>query len=207
MTCSVSYLFNIPFRKCHILVVVSVSKLPFFCWHISPWWISNIPFQYVNNVVIQHPVIKTIIPTEGKSSMEMLVNIIREIFSNQLLIWFLFWEILLEGRSMVFEVFKDKRPNFMFLHWHKQELNCLDNTLFAISFVICVTCIHKGQPLGGFTLFFMPPYTLCTKFIFADVDVIKELENSLLMAGFLIFNSIFPIYPLINCNLSVHADP
>ncbi len=78
---------------------------------------------------------------------------------------------------MVFEVFKDKRPNrvdFAFLHQHEQELNCLDNTLFAIFFVNCVTCIHKRQPLGGFTLFFTPPYTLCTKFIFADVDVIKR---------------------------------
>ncbi len=121
--------------------------------------------------------IKTIIPMEGKSSTEMLVDIIREVFSDQLLIRFLFQEILIEGRSMVFEVFKDKRPNwvdFAFLHRHEQELNCLNNTLFAISFVNCVTCIHKGQPLGDFTLFCTPPYTLCTKFIFVDIDVIKR---------------------------------
>jgi hypothetical protein len=60
------------------------------------------------------------------------------------------------------------------IHCHEQELNCLDNTLFVISFISCVTGIHKGQPLGGFTLFFTPPYTFCTKFIFADVDVIKR---------------------------------
>jgi hypothetical protein len=78
---------------------------------------------------------------------------------------------------MVFEVFKDKRPDwvdFTFFHRHEQEPNCLDNTLFAISFVNCVTGIHEGQPLGCFTLFFTPPYTFCTKFIFADVDVIKR---------------------------------
>ncbi len=78
---------------------------------------------------------------------------------------------------MVFEVFKDKRPDwvdFTFLCRHEQELNCLDNTLFAISFVSCVTGIHEGQPLDGFTLFFIPPYIFRTKFIFADVDVIKR---------------------------------
>ncbi len=118
---------------------------------------------------------KTIIPMENKSRTEMLVNIIREVFGDQLLIWFLFQEILIEGRCMVFEVFKDKRPDwvyFTFLHQLKQELNCLDYTLFAISFVSCVIGIHEGQPLGGFTLFFTPPYTFFTKFIFADVDVI-----------------------------------
>jgi hypothetical protein len=122
-------------------------------------------------------VIKAIIPMENKSSTEMHVNIIGEVFSNQLLIRFLFQEILIEGRCMVFEVFNGKRPNwvdFTFLHCHEQDLNCLDNTLFAISFVSCVTGLHKGQPLGGFTLFFTPPYTFCTKFIFADVDVIKR---------------------------------
>ncbi len=177
MTFSVSFLLNIPFRKCHILVVVSVTKLPLFCWHISPWWISNIPFKYANNVIIHHPVNKAIIPMENKSSTKMLFNIILEVFGDQLLIWFLFQEILIEGRCMVFEVFKDKRPywvDFTFLHCHEQELNCHDNTLFAISFVSCVTGIHEGQPLGGFTLFFTPPCTFCTKFIFADVDVIKR---------------------------------
>jgi hypothetical protein len=76
---------------------------------------------------------------------------------------------------MAFEVFKDKRPDwvdFTFLHQHKQELNCLNYTLFAISFVSGVTGINKGQPLGGFTLFFTPPYTFYTKLKFADVDVI-----------------------------------
>ncbi len=107
----------------------------------------------------------------------MLVNIIREVFGDQLLIRFLFHKILIEGRCMVFEVFKDKMPDwvdFTFLHQHKQELNCLNYTLFAISFVSCVTGVHKGQPLSGFTLFFMPPYTFFTKFIFADVDVIMR---------------------------------
>jgi hypothetical protein len=91
----------------------------------------------------------------------MLVDIIREVFGNQLLIRFLFQEILIEGWRMLFEVFNDKRPNwidFTFLHQHEQELS--------------VTGIHKGQPLGCFTLFFTPPYTFFTKFIFADVDVV-----------------------------------
>jgi hypothetical protein len=112
---------------------------------------------------------------ENKSSTKILVNIICEVFGDQLLIWLLFQEIIVEGQCMVFEVFKDKRPDwvdFTFLHQHKQELNCLDYTLFAISFVSCVTGIHKGQPFGGLTLFFTPPYTFLTKFIFAEVDVI-----------------------------------
>ncbi len=33
---SISFLFNIPFRECHILDVVLVTKFPLFCWHISP---------------------------------------------------------------------------------------------------------------------------------------------------------------------------
>ncbi len=89
----------------------------------------------------------------------MLVNIICEVFGNQLLIGFLFQEILIEGQSMVFEVFKDKRPNWVYftiLNRHEQKLNCLDNTLFAISFVSCVIGTHEGHPLGGFTLFSVP---------------------------------------------------
>jgi hypothetical protein len=31
MTCSVSFLLNIPFRKCHIIVVIPVTKLHLFC--------------------------------------------------------------------------------------------------------------------------------------------------------------------------------
>jgi hypothetical protein len=106
----------------------------------------------------------------------MLVNIIREVFGNQLLIRFLFQGILIEDRCMVFEVLRYSPDwvDFTFLHCHEQELNCLDNTLFAICFIRWVTGIHESQPLGGLTLFFTPPCTFCTKFIFADVDVIKR---------------------------------
>ncbi len=33
---SISFLFDIPFRECHILVVVLVIKFPLFCLHVSP---------------------------------------------------------------------------------------------------------------------------------------------------------------------------
>jgi hypothetical protein len=79
---SISFLFNIPFRKCHILVVVLVTKIRLFCWHVGPWWISTITFQYADNVIIHHPVTQTIIPMKNKSSTEMLVNIICEVFGD-----------------------------------------------------------------------------------------------------------------------------
>ncbi len=64
-----------------------------------------------------------------KSSTEMLINIIRDVFGNQLFIRFLFHEIVIEGQRMLFEVFNDERPdwiNFSFLHRHEEELNCLN---------------------------------------------------------------------------------
>jgi hypothetical protein len=64
---SISFLFNIPFRKCHSLVVVLVTKYPLFCWHVGSWWISNITFQYADNVIIHHPVIQTIITSDRRS--------------------------------------------------------------------------------------------------------------------------------------------
>jgi hypothetical protein len=76
----------------------SCNKVPFVLLaHQSMMNISNIPFQYADNVIIHHPVIKTIIPMKNKSSTEMLVDIIREVFGDQLLIRFLFQEILIEG--------------------------------------------------------------------------------------------------------------
>ena len=89
-TYSVSFLLSIPFRKCHIFVVIPVTKCPLLWRHVSPWWISNIVFQYAENVVINHPVIKTVIPMDNKSSTEMFVNISRDVFGYQLLIWFPF---------------------------------------------------------------------------------------------------------------------
>ncbi len=91
----------------------SCNKVPLFCWHFGPWWISNITFQYVDNVIIHHLVIQTIIPMKNKSSIEMLVNIICEVFGDQLLIRFLFQAILIKGWYMIFEVIYDKRPNWI----------------------------------------------------------------------------------------------
>jgi hypothetical protein len=75
---SVSFLLNIPFRRCHILVVVLVAEFPLFSWDVGPWWISHIIFQYTNNVIIHHPVIKTIIPMKNISwdlSISFLFNV------------------------------------------------------------------------------------------------------------------------------------
>ena len=49
--------------------------------------------------------IKTIIPMKNKSSTEMLININREVFGDQLLICFFPQKIGIEGRCMLFEVF------------------------------------------------------------------------------------------------------
>ncbi len=53
-------------------------------------WFLGTHFQWM--------VTPELVPMEDKSSTEKLVNIIREVFSNQLLIRFLFQEILIEGR-------------------------------------------------------------------------------------------------------------
>ncbi len=65
----------------------------------------------------------------------MLVDISRDVLGNQLLIWFLFQEIIIEGYRMLFDEINDKGPNLFditFLHRHEKELDSIDQTLFAI---------------------------------------------------------------------------
>jgi len=56
----------------------------------------------MDNVIIHHSMIKTIIPMKNKSSTEMLIDINREVFGNQLLIHF-FQKMGIEGWCMLFE--------------------------------------------------------------------------------------------------------
>jgi hypothetical protein len=68
--CLVSFLINIPIRKFEVCIVILVTKIPLICWNICP------AFQNVNYVVINHPVIKTIIPFDNKYTKRFVVSLV-----------------------------------------------------------------------------------------------------------------------------------
>ncbi len=73
---SIIFLDCIPHRKTCFWCVVFVAIFPFSSWNIIPRFISNIILQNTDYVIINHKTVKLRIGIDGKTSMELGVNII-----------------------------------------------------------------------------------------------------------------------------------
>ncbi len=73
---SIIFLDCIPHGKTCFLCVVFVAMFPFSSWNIIPRFISNMILQNMNYVIINHKMVKPRIGIDGRTSMELGVNII-----------------------------------------------------------------------------------------------------------------------------------